>query len=125
MLLNFFFLSLALAGMGKIWSKLQKDFPNFKIFIKKLPSLKSHALCCSFCFTFWLSLLFVLLFNPLNNWIPLPRFDISNEWIVVISIFFSWMIIGTGAWIARFIMDELQLLIHYQNHILKEKSGHK
>ena len=76
-------------------------------------------------FTFWLSLLFVLLFNPLNNWIPLPRFDISNEWIVVISIFFSWMIIGTGAWIARFIMDELQLLIHYQNHILKEKSGHK
>ena len=44
MLLNFFFLSLALAGMGKIWSKLQKDFPNFKIFIKKLPSLISHAL---------------------------------------------------------------------------------
>lgn len=103
-----------------------KDFPDLKKFIQnKLPDLVSRALCCSFCFTFWISSLFVLIFNPLNDWLPLFRFHFLNNFNLFISIFFSWMVIGSGSWIVRFVMDELQLLVHYQNHILKEKSGHK
>lgn len=126
MLIDFLFSSLVLAALGRIWKKFLKDFPTLKIFVKnKLPELISRALCCSFCFTFWISLMFVLLFNPLHDWLPMFRFNYLNNFTFFISIFFSWMILGSGAWIIRFLMDELQLLVHYQNHILKEKSGHK
>lgn len=126
MLLDFLFSSLVLAGIGRVWSKLQNDSPALKKNIKdKMPSLLSKVLTCSFCFTFWTSLLFVLFFNPLHSWLPIMRFDIPNNFEFFISTFFSWMIVGTGAWIVRFIVDELQHLVHYQNHILKEKSGHK
>lgn len=126
MLLDFFLSSLVLAGLGRIWRKLQKDIPGLKPGIHKyIPSLIARALTCSFCFTFWLSLLFVLIFNPLHNWLPTPRFYLTDNTQAILSIFFAWMAVGTGAWIVRFIMDELQHLVHYQNHVLKEKTGHR
>lgn len=126
MILDFFFSILILAGVGRLWGKTQKDFPALKNFIKtKTPHLVSKAFTCSFCFTFWISLVFVLIFDPLRGWSPLIRVDFLNNFKFIISILCSWMTIGTGSWIMRFIMDELQHLVHYQNHILKEKSGHK
>lgn len=126
MLLNLFISGLVLAGLGRIWAKLQKDLPFIKEFIKnKLHHLLAHALTCSFCFTFWLSLIFVLFFDPLVGWMPVNRIEINIIWEQFLKILFSWMAVGTTSWIIRFIMDELQMLVHYQNHILKEKSGHK
>lgn len=126
MILNIFLFSLAIAGIGRLWIKIQKDFPGLTSWIKKtLPELLVKAITCSLCFTYWLTFLLVLFFNPLLGWSPSVRTEAPEYLINFLYFFLSWMSIGTMAWIIRFIIDDVQLSVHYQKHILKEKSGHK
>jgi hypothetical protein len=50
-----------------IWRSLLMDHPALLEHVEKLPII-GGVLTCGFCFTVWLSLLAVMLYNPLSLW---------------------------------------------------------
>lgn len=124
MIINLILFSIAIASIGRGWKEILSDFPEFKNAIKRyLPYIFSKPITCSFCFNYWLALIFVICFSPLSGW----QFEIAinNEVIkYIVRICLDWVIVAGVSWIVRFPMDELWLFIHMKNHGLKKETGH-
>lgn len=113
MLTNFLILTLACAGLAMLWRDILIDFPKLKNAIKKhVPFPFAKMLTCGTCFTYWLSLGFVLVFQPLE------QLNLSY------NTFISWMAFGIVAIIWRFGAVAIQELVHYQTHILNVSHTH-
>jgi hypothetical protein len=124
MLADFLVLTLAAAGIALIWRDLLIDFPKLKARVKALPFPLGKALTCGSCFTYWLSLVFVLAIDPLGGWLPALTFS-APVWLhEAVRVLFSWMAFGTAAVTMRFTAVAVQELVHYQTHVLNEPSRH-
>lgn len=121
MLLTHFFISYifiisALAGFAILWRNWLVDHPSWKqwIFI----NLKSthKILTCGSCFSYWISLLVILIWNPL---FLLFSFILKTESYIIISLF-SWMSLSFGVVSLRFLYVALQeyvsSLVHRDGH---------
>ncbi len=122
MFTDYIFSILTIAGIAVLWRNLLHDLPKLKQFTHSLPWFFRKALNCGFCFTFWISLFFVIIFNPLHDWLPPFRFYIPYSFLL--NILCSWMTVGIGAVIIRFGYVALQELVHYQVHELNREEGH-
>ncbi len=100
----------AIAGLSVVWKNLQDDLTWVEKGIKKFPWIVWKVLSCGFCFTFWLTLAVVLIFDPLETW---AITGMSQFWHVV----GSWMSLGMAAAIIRTNYVLLQAKLHYQMHI--------
>jgi hypothetical protein len=76
-------------------------------------------LTCGSCFTFWLTLIFVLIFNPLGTCLSseMPLISI----LFPVSYFAQWMSLGWGAVFLRFLYIYLQESV---NAIVHGIGGH-
>lgn len=116
--------SITVAGAAILWRNLIYDSAKFGGALKKLPKQVHHALTCGFCFTFWLALASVIVFNPLRSWMPPSRMEVPNPplpFAPFFEIIFSWMIIGTLAVIVRFGYIAIQEFVHYEVHHLNHR----
>ncbi|MGB7957713.1 MAG: hypothetical protein WCF77_02625 [Minisyncoccia bacterium] len=112
---NLVMTGLAIGSVAVIWRKLLNDLPHLREGIKKyIPYPASRALVCGFCFAYWLSLGSLIVFNPLNGWLPAVQPIIPAIIDPFIYIFTSWMILGFTALLWRSLFVIIQELIDYE-----------
>jgi hypothetical protein len=106
---------LAIGSLAIIWRKLLNDLPRLREGIKiYIPYPISRALVCGFCFTYWLSLGSLVVFNPLGGWLPPIQPFIPAMLDPMIYILVSWMLLGFIALLWRSLFVILQELIDYE-----------
>lgn len=106
---------LAIGSFSVIWRKLLNDLPRLRENISNhIPYPISRALVCGFCFTYWLSLGSLLVFNPLNGWPPPLQAGVPTELLSFIYICVSWMTLGFVALLWRSLFVIIQEFIDYQ-----------
>lgn len=106
---------LAIGSFSVIWRKLLNDLPRLRNLIgKHAPYPISRALTCGFCFTYWLSLGSLSIFNPLNDGFPPVQAIVPAVLFPFIYIFVSWMMLGFVALLWRSLFVIIQELIDYQ-----------
>lgn len=64
------YLAFAIAGFAVIWRKLKRGHPALRAAIARIPEPFQTAIRCTTCFSYWLSLLATVLFEPLANALP-------------------------------------------------------
>jgi hypothetical protein len=104
----YFISATALAGFAVLWRNWLEDHPNWKDWLHVHAKAAGKALTCGSCFTYWLTLVFVALFNPLRSF-AMPIFFTFNS--SVSHIFFyaiEWMSLAWGALFLRFLYVFLQ-----------------
>jgi len=106
---------LALAGIAVLWRKVLVDHPYIQNIIQANLGYFSNALLCGLCFTYWISLGFVLVYNPIQFQFPLHHYA---------QFFFSWMAVAFGAVFLRFLYVAIQEIVHYQVHHLRGDHTH-
>ena len=111
MIFNLIMTALAIGSFAVIWRKLLNDLPQLRDGITKyIPYPASRALMCGFCFTYWLSLGSLIIFNPLNGWLPPTQPFIPPVIDPFVYIFFSWMVLGFTALLWRSLFVVIQEL---------------
>jgi hypothetical protein len=122
---------LAIGSVSVIWRKLLNDLPRLRKNISEhVPYPISRALTCGFCFTYWLSLESLIIFNPLNGWLPPLQAIVPAQLSLFIYICFSWMALGFVALLWRSLFVIIQELIDYQMYTWNKQfhpvdPGHK
>ena len=111
-----YFISIAtIAGFTIIWRNWLEDHESWKNFIQNNLSFIGKAFLCGSCFTYWMSLLYVLCIKPIAN-----IFSVSFS----TYIFFSWMAISYGSVLLRFFYVMIQEVVHYQMHHIRDTHKH-
>jgi hypothetical protein len=117
MILNLIMTGLAIGSFAVIWRKLLNDAPRLRNGIKAhIPYPISRALTCGFCFTYWLSLVSLIIFNPLNGWLPPLQSVIPSTLIPFIYLSVSWMTLGFISLLWRSLFVIIQEFIDYEMH---------
>ncbi len=100
-------ISFIIASISILWrSTLNKNKKIGKYLKNKFPVFLGTALTCGLCFTYWISLFFILLYQPLDFFM-FNTFD--NPTVKHIShTFLSWMFVGFISVFLRFLYVLLQ-----------------
>ncbi len=119
--MNYFLTCAAIAGLAIIWRNWLIDHKQFSSFLKKIPFL-GKALTCGSCFTYWISLLALTIYNPIKDW---PILSYNNVYInFLFTLLFQWMAISFGAVFLRFIYVLIQELVNYLTHGVNQNHKH-
>lgn len=116
----YFISASALAGLAVLWRNWLEDHPRWKEWLHGNLGIVARAMTCGSCFTFWITLAFVLVFDPFRfSFIAVPPFAVL-PW--PISYFLQWMSLGYGAVLLRFfyvlIQEAVSILVHrFRGHI--------
>lgn len=114
MSIDFLFSSFAIAGIAVLWRNLIKDHPLWETAIKKALGTWNKLLLCGSCFTYWLSLIFLLIHNPLAAWAP--------DTALPVRLFITWMALAFAAVSFRFGYVYLQEKVHHLVHSTENHS---
>ena len=106
-----------IASISILWRSTLNKKDALRVGIqKKFPIFLGTALTCGLCFTYWVTLVFVIIFSP----IPANFFSFTSGFSeglsFVFHLFFSWMFIGFGALSLRFLYALLQEGVNKLNH---------
>ncbi len=113
--------SLIISSIAILWRSTLNKNDNLGAYLRNFfPVFLGTALTCGLCFTYWISLFFVLVFNPL----PLNFFEFNYNNNFFTHIFFSWMNIGFVSLFLRFLFAFLQEKVNYF-HSLNNNGKHK
>jgi biopterin-dependent aromatic amino acid hydroxylase len=113
---------LGIGSFAVIWRKLLNDLPRLRDFIqKRIPYPLSRALMCGFCFTYWLSLASLIIFDPLNGWLPPLQGFTSPTLHPFAYLFLSWMLLGFVALLWRSLFVIIQELIGHLPYFTDRK----
>ena len=107
-----------IASISILWRSTLNKKDALRVSLQKIfPVFLGTALTCGLCFTYWITLVFVLTVTP----IPYGFFSFSHHTYPVVSgilhTFFSWMFIGLGALFLRFLYALLQEHVNKLNHV--------
>lgn len=124
MLSTFLFSAMAIAGMTVLWRSWLRDHSSWTIALGRIPFRLGKSLTCGTCFTFWLTLVILLLVRP-----ALPEFQsnifASNEAIShIVSLFLQWMALSWAALIGRFTYAALEEVVYFFVHHIREGHVH-
>ena len=115
----------AVAGTAVLWRTWLLDHPNFNEWLKEKLGPVGKALLCGSCFTYWITLVFILICNPIAFWTSfVPNF--SSPWLFgfIINTFLQWMALSWLSIFLRFSYVAIQELVHYQMHHLRDDHKH-
>jgi len=121
---TYFISAAALAGFAVLWRNWLEDHPHWKEWIHRHFKTIGKAVTCGSCFTFWITLIFVLIFNPINDFLSLSTPFMRLMWAT--SYFLQWMALGWGALFLRFLYIAFQeatsIMVHrFKNHSHEKK----
>lgn len=119
---DFFIASLSLAGATVLWRNWIADHPSWKKAIQKHMKGFQKMLLCGSCFTYWLSLAYLILFQPLATWTPVARLDLPEQVTAVIVFLINWMALSWMAVTLRFLYVIIQELVSMLVHKVNEHS---
>ncbi len=117
---DYFILTSAIATATLIWRNLKEDHPIFKSRVATLP-LIGEALSCGFCFAVWMSLLGVVILNPMSTWHPDPL-RLGGIFAQIFLFLASWFAVAAGVLFIRsvvIVLLELGAVLkhrHQSNH---------
>lgn len=100
MVLTLLLLSLSIAGFIVVFTQLREETRLQKV-VSALPFPFSHAIGCPLCFSYWLSLLGVILIDPFASWDIPWRFAGNPDWLEpAFRILAGWFAVGflANAW---------------------------
>jgi hypothetical protein len=117
MITNLFLSAAAIAGFAVIWRNLLQKSKSLQSFLNtNFPYFLSYALQCGSCFTYWLTLLFLVFFNPLKNWSLPVEFEINKTISELLMFLINWMILALVAVTMRFVYVAIQEIVNYFTH---------
>lgn len=125
MLIDFLFSSLVVAGIAILWRALRMRHKIFARFFKKHLGFFSTAILCGFCFTYWTSFFFLLIFNPLSEWMPPMRHNLPDNIETIFHFLMSWMALSFAAVTLRFMFALLLEAVDHYTHNLHPRHGCK
>jgi hypothetical protein len=96
----YFISATTLAGIAVLWRNWLADHQSWKMQLQKHLGVVGRALTCGSCFTYWIALIFVLLFNPIGF--------LLKGYTLLISYGIQWMSLGWNAVFLRFLYVFLQ-----------------
>lgn len=115
LIFNLVMTALPIGGFAVIWRKLLNDLPQLRDGIRNhIPYPLSRALVCGFCFTYWLSLASLAVFDPLGAWLPPLTPFMPPALDPLIHLGLSWMMLGFVALLWRSLFVIIQEFIDYQ-----------
>ena len=116
--MSFILSSFVVAGIAVLWRALRMRHAGLVKFLRKYLGFYATAFLCGFCFTFWVSFFYLLVFNPLSWW-ELPfRYEVADNVYLVIHFLCSWMALGFTSVTLRFIFVLLKESVdHFTHHI--------
>ena len=102
---------ISIAGLSALWKNLL-DEPLILRTVKRLPYVVSRALTCGFCFTYWLSLIVLLIMDNFT-------FD------SILSFIKNWMIlslISASLYYLFMILQEISIILAHKHEAMHKKS---
>jgi hypothetical protein len=116
MIFNFIFSCGVIAGIALLWRNFRYDTDNpANTYINQLNYWLQKPITCGLCFTFWTALIFDIFFDPLQGWLPSMRFALG-AWEPFFAFCSAWMVLGTGATFAVYVIDTFFQVSHYYKH---------
>jgi uncharacterized membrane protein len=103
-----------------VWRNLKEDHHQFKKWVAELPVV-GGALSCGFCASLWMTLVGVLLLNPIASWSHLSGFGGTGRFVVGLLV--GWFSVGAGVLLLRsgiVVLLELGGVLKHQH-----SQGHK
>jgi hypothetical protein len=126
MLLDILFVSVAVSGVAMIVRRLLSDHESLKGWMRRtLPKIVFEGIDCPFCFGFWLSLIAVLVADPLHGWAPQFRFGVPGSIAAVFQLGISWMVIGVAVLTLRTFTEQVFRITSQVACILKNDPRHR
>lgn len=106
MIINLIISLLGVTGACSLWNNFLHDSPKLTDRLVRIPFFGT-ALTCRMCQSFWFSLAFLFLFNPLppNN-LPL-RFEFLSAFGGMLNFLLLWLAFGSLVLLTRFLTQEL------------------
>ena len=110
-----FFTACAVAGLAVVWRNWLVQHKNAELFLQKKLDGYSPLLTCGSCFTYWLSLAFVLFHDPLATFAQgvAPHAGIV---FFALRIFMSWMALAYLSVLLRFsyilVQEKVSMIVH-------------
>ena len=118
MLIDFLIITAVTTTTALIWRALLLDHKRLLDAVKKIPFI-GGALSCGFCFTIWISLIAVLIYNPLTFWDK-----VSNP---LLEVFIGWFTLSAAVLFFRnltaVLMEGNGVLTHKHRSIDKEEEN--
>ena len=115
--------AMAIGGATVLWRNWLNDHPSWKEGLKRLRSV-GHAMLCGSCFTYWVALAYVVLFDPLRLFVPIERVGLSSWLYTLIHFLMSWMVVSWASLVARFGYVLIQEAVGYAMHHWHEDEHH-
>lgn len=119
-IVTYFISAAALACFAVLWRNWLEDHPNWKMWLANNLGAVAKAMTCGSCFTAWITLLFVLIFNPLNSFL-ISVVPFANIFAVA-SYAIQWMALGWGALTFRFFYVALQEAVSIMVHKFEDQN---
>ncbi len=105
-----------IAGAAILWRNFRYDKENpANKYLDRLPYWLRKPVTCGVCFTYWAAGAYAIVVDPLTDWIPPFRFPFGAA-EALMTFFFCWMILGTGAAFIVYVLDTFFEISHYYKH---------
>jgi len=117
-MINFLISTLVVSGIAVLWRALRMRHAGLVAFLRKYLGFYATAFLCGFCFTFWVSFFYLLVFNPLESWVLPFRYIPSGPIVSFLHFLCSWMALGFVSVTFRFVFVLLKESVdHFTHHI--------
>lgn len=96
-MLNFFVLTMTVAGFTILWRTVKDDHPQFNRWVRDLPFI-GESLSCGVCVAYWFSLPVAIAVTVVPGWpseVPYSGFATVSAFIV------EWITLGTSVLLVR------------------------
>ena len=115
MITDTFFAACAVAGLAVVWRNWLVQHKSAELFLQKQLGAYSPILTCGSCFTYWLSLAFVLFHDPLARF-SYGMAPHTGMVFLALRTFISWMALAYLSVLLRFsyilVQERVSLIVH-------------
>lgn len=118
------FASFAIAGAAVLWRNWLNDHPAWKKKLMELPFRVGHAFLCGSCFTYWLALAYIFIFDPFRGISLHNPHNLDSGLFLVLSYFVFWMMLSWLGVTLRFGYVLIQECVAYAVHHWRKEEHH-
>ena len=116
--------ALAVVGAAVLWRNWLNDHPSWKKWFMGLPFRIGHAFLCGSCFTYWLTLIYLIIFAPFRGLELTNAMSLPPALFFWLTQFVFWMVLSWLGLILRFSYVMIQELVAYSVHHWRQDEHH-